>query len=55
MRKTYTNIAIPTELAEEIDKLVDESKLGHTSRAQFVLEAIRERIIEYNKIEDKRK
>jgi metal-responsive CopG/Arc/MetJ family transcriptional regulator len=53
MRNSYTNVAIPSELAEEIDKLVHHSKLGHTSRAQFVLEAIRERIIDYNKIDTK--
>jgi len=44
MRKKYTNIAIPTDLAEEIDKIVVKSKLGYTSRAQFVLEAIRNKI-----------
>ena len=45
MRKKYTNIAIPEELAAEIDKVVTKSKLGYTSRAQFVIEAIRERIL----------
>lgn len=41
IRKKYTNVAIPEELAEEIDKFISKSKLGYTSRAQFVLEAIR--------------
>ncbi|MBT4604278.1 ribbon-helix-helix protein, CopG family [archaeon] len=41
MRAKYTNVAIPEELAHQIDKLIKKSKLGYTSRAQFVLEAIR--------------
>ena len=43
MRKKYTNVAIPEELAKEIDKLISKSKLGYTSRAQFVMEAIRQK------------
>ena len=45
MRAKYTNIAIPTELASEIDKVVSSKRLGYTSRAQFAIEAIRERIL----------
>ena len=48
MRKKYTNVAIPDELATEIDVVVEKSKLGYTSRAQFVLEAIRQKIKEEN-------
>ena len=50
MRKKYTNVAIPEELAKEIDKLISKSKLGYTSRAQFVMEAIRQKIKEENKL-----
>jgi metal-responsive CopG/Arc/MetJ family transcriptional regulator len=46
MRKKYTNIAVPTELAEEIDKVISKNKLSYTSRAQFTLEAIRQKIKE---------
>lgn len=46
MRKTYTNVAIPDELAGEIDKVIAKSKLAYTSRAQFVIEAIRQKIKE---------
>lgn len=55
MRKTYTNVAIPTELAAKIDELVEKSKLGYTSRAQFVLEAIRDRVITYEKSKKEKK
>jgi metal-responsive CopG/Arc/MetJ family transcriptional regulator len=44
MRSKYTNVAIPESLAKEIDKMVASSPLGYTSRAQFVLEAIRTKI-----------
>jgi len=50
MRKKYTNIAVPEELAKEIDKTIKNCKLGHSSRAQFALEAIREWIIKVRKI-----
>lgn len=46
MRKRYTNVAIPEELASQIDKVMDSSKLGYSSRAQFVMEAIRNKIKE---------
>lgn len=51
MRKKYTNVAIPEELAREVDKTVEKSKLGYTSRAQFVIEAVRSRLL----LESKRK
>ena len=49
MRKKYTNVAIPVDLASEIDKLVKQSTLGYSSRAQFVLEAVRTRMIAESK------
>ena len=50
MRAKYTNVAIPEHLAQEIDKVIDKSKLAYTSRAQFVLEAIRQKIKEEKKL-----
>jgi len=47
MRAKYTNVAIPEALANEIDLIVKTSKLGYTSRAQFVLEAIHTKIENY--------
>lgn len=41
MRSRYVNVSIPEELANEIDKFMKESKLGHRSRAEVVTEAIR--------------
>ncbi len=44
MRKKYTNIAIPEELAKYIDDYVKKSKLGFRSRAEFAIEAIRQKL-----------
>jgi len=44
MRAKYTNVAIPESLAKEIDNYIKKSKLGYTSRAQFVMESIRKEL-----------
>jgi len=53
MRKKYTNIGIPEELAKEIDILIKKLKLGFRSRAEFVTEAIRQKM-ENNQIKKKK-
>jgi len=40
MRKKYTNVAIPEELASYIDDYIKKNRLGFRSRAEFVIEAI---------------
>lgn len=44
VRSKYTNIAVPEELAKEIDKFIKKLNLGYRSRAEFAIEAIREKI-----------
>lgn len=44
MRKNYVNVSIPSELVYLVDKIWNKSKKGYRSRAEFVLEAIREKI-----------
>ena len=44
MRKNYVNVSVPSELIELIDKTWKSSKKGYRSRAEFVLEAIREKV-----------
>lgn len=46
MPKQYVNVKIPVELADEIDKIVKQRKLGYRSRAEFVTEAARNRLIQ---------
>jgi len=43
--KQYVNVKIPQELVEEIERLIKKKKLGYRSRAEFVIEACRERIL----------
>lgn len=43
-RKNYVNVSIPSELVDLIDKTWKSSKKAFRSRAEFVLEAIREKI-----------
>ncbi|MFH1683096.1 MAG: ribbon-helix-helix domain-containing protein [Candidatus Woesearchaeota archaeon] len=40
MRK-YTNVALPSDLIEEIDKVIKKRGLGYKSRGEFVKEAAR--------------
>ncbi|HLC32578.1 MAG TPA: ribbon-helix-helix domain-containing protein [Candidatus Nanoarchaeia archaeon] len=44
MRKNYVNVSVPSELVYEVDKVWKKSKKGYRSRAEFVLEAIREKL-----------
>lgn len=42
----YATIKIPEELAELIDKVIESRRFGYRSRAEFVAEAIREKLRE---------
>ena len=42
MRKKYTNVAIPEGLAIAVDNFIKKNKLAYRSRAEFVIEAIRD-------------
>jgi metal-responsive CopG/Arc/MetJ family transcriptional regulator len=44
--KQYVNVKIPVELANEVDTIVDKKLLGYRSRAEFVSEAIRDKLIQ---------
>lgn len=46
VRKRYVNIKIPVELAGEVDKILDRKLLGYRSRAEFVADAIRDKLIQ---------
>ena len=44
----YTNVAIPKQLADYIDKILDKHpELGYKSRAEFVKDAIRQKLKEF--------
>lgn len=49
MRKNYVNVSVPGELVDFLDKAWKKSKKGYRGRAEFVIEAIREKIDKENK------
>ena len=42
--KTFTTIAIPDELIEDVDEIIKIKKMGYRSRPEFIKEALREKI-----------
>lgn len=53
MVSKYTNIALPDELINEIDKVIKESGLGYKSRGEIAKEAVRKflkELAEYKQI-----
>jgi metal-responsive CopG/Arc/MetJ family transcriptional regulator len=49
--KRYVNVKIPEELAKEIDNIVEKELLGYRSRAEFIMEAIREKLSSVKRFE----
>jgi Predicted transcriptional regulators containing the CopG/Arc/MetJ DNA-binding domain and a metal-binding domain len=45
----YVNVKIPIELAEEVDKIIEKKTLGYRSRAEFIAESVRQKLIEIKK------
>lgn len=48
--RRYTNIALPDDLIERIDKIIKDSDLGYKSRGEFVKEAVRKLLISLVKL-----
>ncbi len=47
--KTFTTVALPDELIEEIDGIIKSKKMGYRSRPEIVKEAVRKLLIELKK------
>ena len=47
--RPYVNIPIPDDLIKKIEKTMSSSSLGYRSRAELVVEAVREKIREIEK------
>ena len=45
MPEKYSTISIPESLIEILDKIID-ARIGYTSRAEVVKEAIRDKVLE---------
>lgn len=49
MNSKYTNVSLPQDLIDEIDKIVASNTLGYQSRADFCKDAIRTAIKDIRK------
>jgi metal-responsive CopG/Arc/MetJ family transcriptional regulator len=49
MPKRYVNVKLPVELADEVDKILERKLLGYRSRAEFVAEAVRDKLLQVKK------
>jgi metal-responsive CopG/Arc/MetJ family transcriptional regulator len=47
--KRYFNVKLPIELGDEVDKILEKKLLGYRSRAEFVAEAVRDKLIQIKK------
>ena len=47
--KRYVNVKLPVELGDEVDEVVEKKVLGYRSRAEFVAEAVRDKLIQIKK------
>ena len=50
MADGYINISIPKELIKKVDNLIEKGEYGYTSRAEFIKEAIREKLKSLGKL-----
>ena len=46
-RDDWITIALPKEIVERIDKVIESRKFGFRSRADFVLEAVKMKLKEF--------
>ena len=44
-QENYVTVKIPKDLANLVDKLIENSLLGYRSRTEFIIEIIRDKII----------
>ncbi len=49
MPKRYVNVKLPVELGDEVDKILEKKLWGYRSRAEFVAEAVRDKLIQVKK------
>lgn len=47
--RRYTNVALPSDLIEQIDKVIKKKGLGYKSRGELVKEAVRNLLKEIKK------
>lgn len=51
MRKKYTNIPLPDELAVQIERVIETAEFGYKTKSEFVKEAVREKLMKLDGFE----
>jgi metal-responsive CopG/Arc/MetJ family transcriptional regulator len=55
MMDRYRTVNLPIDMVDEVDRLIDVfSEHGYTSRADFIKQAVREKILELEALETQR-
>ena len=49
--RRYTNVALPSDLIAQIDKVIKNKGMGYKSRGELVKEAVRNSLKELKKLE----
>ena len=50
---SYTNVSIPNELLRKVESVISSSEMGYRNRSEFIIEAVREKIMKETKKEEK--
>jgi len=50
-KRSYTTTNIPNVLVDRIDRLIESGRGGYVSRSDFILDAIRRRLRDFDMIE----
>lgn len=44
-KEDWQTVGLPKDLLDMIDRIIEDGKLGYTSKSEFIKEAIREKIL----------
>ncbi|MBU0930076.1 MAG: ribbon-helix-helix domain-containing protein [Nanoarchaeota archaeon] len=53
--KRYVNIALPEDLARQIDRIIKEAEMGYKTKGEFVKDAVRSLLKDMARHEDLKK
>ena len=52
-RQGYVTFALPKELIDEVDKIINKQEFGFRSRTEFIKDSVRRLILDLDKMQDK--
>jgi len=50
MVEKYVSVSIPKSLIDKIDEVIESNEFGYSSRAEFMKEAVREKLKQLGKL-----